>query len=372
MPDDIFKALVDNFNVTIRELRKNPEQAYETLKQGFTHKSSAVREILPRALFESKAITNDNRDDIVMWFIDRLLHDTNNGVRETMANRLTTMSNYYRKRHDFISEAIGTGLDSENDKVRAATLLVLQTYFSNNYLHRFLEMIENDPNELVRARAVVNVAQPNDWYEQFMALGDKGKNGLLMALNDPVKEVQAKATKGLLRFQEPSTFDVLVDFISQDDLHPYVKLQTIAAIKNLTGRGITTDKVFKNLTEGNATAQRSALEIYGSVSINQGQATLDAILPYLDNDDPKLRELAAVALVNSKNPSVIEDITQAIIDGRVPFGTVAKVLSESSRISEANAIAARVNRESTDDVRKAVGDSNKSHQAYLDRMRRLY
>jgi len=372
MSDDVFQALVDNFNVAIRDLRKNPEQAYETLKQGFTHKSSAVRTILPRALFESKAITNDNRDDIVMWFIDRLLHDTNNGVRETMVNRLTTMQNYYHKRHEFISEAVVVGLDDDNAKIRAATLLVLQTYFSKNYLDRYLDLIDNDPSELVRARAVVSVAQPNDWYEQFMALGDKGKNGLLMALNDPVKEVQARATKGLLRFQEPSTFDVLVDFISQDDIHPYVKLQTIAAIKNLTGRGIATDKVFKNLTEGNATARRSALEIYGSVSINQGQATLDAILTYLDNDDPKLRELAAVALINSRNPSVMEDITQAIIDGRVPFGTVAKVLSDSSRISEANAIAARVNRESTDDVRKTVAESNKSHQAYIDRMRRLY
>lgn len=370
MSDDLFQNLVDDFWKIVRELKKNPEDAYAKLQQGFTHESPAVRAILPRALFESKAMVDDNRDEIMMWYIDRLLHDEDIDVREKMAEALVTSKNYYRRRHEFICEPLGAGLDDENAETRSAVLLVLRAYFdANYYLDRLLDMIGNDPNEQVRWRAAVVVGGKRDWSDQFIALGDVSTNAMLLALNDPNVDFQADAATYLGRFPKPAILYALQDYVAREDVNPYPKQKAVTSISRLANKGLDKSEFIQQLKSDDPNMQRGALEIYQVVRAQESEE-VSLLQGYLSAKNSNLRKLAALALVNSRDTESIEQVAQAIFAGRVPFKPVGMALANSSQIYTMDSIAIRAEKEADSQYQQAIAGDHQQIQDYIKRMSR--
>jgi hypothetical protein len=295
-------------------------------------------------------------------------------------NRKLALDQLYGQRHNFRNEIAPVLIDAITDAdagVRAAALNLARHLRPRPDfdLQQLAALITTDPDQIVRLYAIANY-RVLAGEEAVQALGATARDTLLAVLDQPGGSYNANvqhdiAISGLALFPEKMVVEHLQAFIKRSDIGDLERYKATQVL-NIFHRRHDLDSsagISAGLRSASANERLATIKTFQSMTPKDEDITL--LLNLLKDGSRTEQTEAALALAQVKDMAVRGAITQAIAEGRVPFGKIAQWLASRGDLSTMRTIYAGLSH-APDAVRQRAEKEMAQVQEYIDRMSRLY
>lgn len=380
MSEDVLNTL-NEYAEQLADPRQKQQALFELSNQGLSgaqvivaaleHADPAVRKAALNFTITS-SFTHHNLSVPVILRVAR--QDEDPTIRKLAFDKL------YGRRGDFRDEIAPVLIDAMTDPdapVRAAALNLAR------YLRprpdfdpqQLATLIMTDPDQIVRLYAITNY-RSRAGSDALKSLGDPVRDTLLAILEQPAGTYDANvqlrdAISGLEFFPEKLVVERLQEFLKRSDIDDLLR-HSVTQVLNNFARYHEMDAIAE-ISAGlkSASAAERMAAIKSLQMMTPTGESIDVLLNLLKNGSKSEQIEAALALSQVKNRTVREAITEAIAEGRVPFGKIAQALARRGDLSTMSTIYAGL-ADAPDAVRQRAAKEMEGVREYIDRMSRLY